>query len=238
MKEKFVSTLPPIFTSSKVPIYVLAPHPDDAVWSLGGLLRQLADMNYAITAITVFSHSAFAYDRLMAPAEATAIRKAENIVALDHAGVRHNICLDFAEGVLRDKSLEQIFDTNYRPSPQLLQLIGERIQRLISPPGIVLAPSAFGEHIDHLLVREVAANLPGRVVYYEDLPYAARPLRRAEAENFLRQNRCQEQAVSVGNSFILEHLRLYDDYISQRRTHHIAQIKEYMEQKGVRLWVR
>jgi len=43
---------------------------------------------------------------------------------------------------------------------------------LASGPAVLVAPLGVGSHVDHVLVRDVAAATDAPVVYYADLPYA------------------------------------------------------------------
>ena len=218
--KKFENTLPKIFgqPTAERSIVVLSPHLDDAVWSLGGLLNELVRTGYRVEVITVFSQSTFVYDELISSEEATALRKSENILALRKVGVHREHCLDIPEGVLRDRALDSIFDAAYALPAHLAQIIGGRLEQLIPQNALVLAPSGFGEHMDHIALRDLVAELPYTVIYYEDMPYAARTTRVDGALSYLHSRGYRVRQLLVDRIVIDNHLERYKDYISQRKS--------------------
>ncbi len=214
----------------------MSPHLDDAVWSLGALLCQLA-MSYDVRVITVFSHSAFVYDELAPPAYATLLRKAENAIALKKTGVHDHSCLNFPEAVLRDKSLETIFDSDYQLPEYVQDLLINTLRQSIPDSAVVLAPSAFGDHVDHIAVRDSIGSLFKQVIYYEDMPYVTRPDRATAAQVFLHMKGVKELRLPLNKALIDLHIDRYNDYTSQRKQHHITEIRQYLLQKGYGLWV-
>jgi LmbE family N-acetylglucosaminyl deacetylase len=57
---------------------------------------------------------------------------------------------------------------------ELIEKILAQLKREIFPESKVIAPMGVGQHIDHLLVREVARRLPNQVSYYPDFPYSGK----------------------------------------------------------------
>lgn len=160
---------------------VLSPHADDAVWSLGGLLSLIAPQ---ICVITIYDGDP-PDDVTAAPASAwrgfrsAAVRRSEDAKAAGLLGLtkhslgepdaafRRNDCGEFLFAGLADvfPSYERL--KALRPPAWL-----DRLAALIEPDDIVLAPMAFGRHVDHYLTllaaREIAAD---RLVLYAEFPY-------------------------------------------------------------------
>ncbi|WP_432534797.1 PIG-L family deacetylase [Kineococcus arenarius] len=62
-----------------------------------------------------------------------------------------------------------------RADRHVVRRVTELVERLSAPgPTVLVAPLGVGGHVDHVLVRDVAARTGGDVLYYADLPYALR----------------------------------------------------------------
>ncbi|MCI2239731.1 PIG-L family deacetylase [Paenibacillus sp. TRM 82003] len=60
-----------------------------------------------------------------------------------------------------------------RPDRHVVRAVTELVERLVAQgPTVLVAPLGVGGHVDHVLVRDVAARTGGDVLYYADLPYA------------------------------------------------------------------
>lgn len=236
-KDTFVNKLQKTFGPPSNPIYILSSHLDDAVWSLGGLIDLLVKANYAVSIVTIFSRSPFIYGKLFPSEKGTKIRKAEDISALKKIGVNKYCYLDFPEALLRDKTHDQIFDKHYLPPRHLLQIIIKQLMDIIPDDALVLAPAAYGEHIDHIIVRLSSTHLPQTIIYYEDLPYASRAVRIADAQSFLCRLKRHEQRIPASDQCLTSHMKLYNSYLSQRKDRHVVEIYAHLRQKGYGLWV-
>ena len=219
-----------------IPIVILSPHLDDAAWSLGAILKQLSEAGHALYIINIFSISPAIYGRMITPAEATTVRVKEDRAVYKILGCKVTN-LDFPDGLLRDRSLEDVFDARYVAPSYLSDAIARSVQEHITPDAIVLAPSGFGMHIDHLTTRRVAERLTNKVIFYEDFPYATRTVRIAEALNFLQGRGLTEFRFTVTREVIDEHIRIYNLYTSQRADHHVEQIRTYLLAHGFGLWM-
>ncbi len=208
----------------KQALFVLSPHLDDAIWSLGAILKTLSTAGHEVVVITVFSDTT-----------QTAVRKAEDEGALKEAGCefRH---LDFPDAILDGRPAEAVFNESFSPPQAAVEQIVAAVTKLVPPDAVMLAPGGFGVHVDHLTTRAVAASLPNKVFYYEDLPYAARAVRLAAAHNFFTSHNLSRQALQTPAEMISEHLRLYSLYASQRQDHHVEQIKTYLASHGFGIW--
>lgn len=210
--------------SAGQPVYVLSPHLDDAVWSLGAVLQALSTTGHAITVVTVFSTTT-----------QTAVRKKEDMAALDAIGCK-SVRLDFSDAILDGRSLQEVFNETYVPAKDDVAAIASSVQQTTPQDAVVLAPSGFGAHVDHLATRAVAAKLAARVVYYEDLPYAARDVRLAPAQTFFSSLGLWRHAFATTPTLVQEQIRLYELYTSQRQDHHVQQISSYLHKAGFGLW--
>lgn len=164
------------------PRVVVSPHPDDAVWSLGGRLAKWVAAQEPVTVITVFDGAG-----RVDPAEpwrAVAeprVRRAEDEDALACLGVRR-ISLGLADAALRTTGSQYRYTHPRRlfgaPSPQdadLAEVLAARLRPWCAAAAEVHAPLAAGHHVDHVLVREAVARLkPARTVWYEEFPYPLR----------------------------------------------------------------
>jgi hypothetical protein len=134
---------------------ILSPHQDDAVLSLWHLLAGPGD----VTVLNVFGGSPNGHrgdgwwDRLTGAddsVERVRERHAEDRAALALAG-------------------------QYRHADQPLEPIVDAIEAAVPDDALLLAPAAFDDHRDHLLVRDAALELRRRgkrVALYADVPHA------------------------------------------------------------------
>jgi LmbE family N-acetylglucosaminyl deacetylase len=220
-------------------VYILSPHIDDAIWSLGSLILELVSRGIEVNVITIFSTSSYANGELLKPTVATKIRKAEDSRALKLAGVNQSIYLDYDEAVVRGVSLNRIVDKLHVPSVEMVNSIREDISRIVQSNLVLLVPGGFGYNIDHLVVRQAAEGVKiDRVYYYEELPYAARDVRVASALNFLRSIGYTRIKSPVDQNLINEHTKLYNVYKSQIKPTHIEQIEKYLLKDGFGIWIR
>ncbi|MFN9084264.1 MAG: PIG-L deacetylase family protein [Acidobacteriota bacterium] len=133
----------------------MSPHLDDGVLSCASLLGRAARPVIA----TFFSEGDELY----------AARRAEDREACRRLGAE---CRQLG---LRDDRVRNFREIVRAPTP-----VTKRSQRALAAllaelnPELVLAPLGVGHHVDHREVREAATALvePGRLLYYEDRPYA------------------------------------------------------------------
>ncbi|PWR21980.1 PIG-L family deacetylase [Zavarzinia compransoris] len=161
-------------------LLVLAPHPDDAAFSVGGLVRAWRGPK---TVLTVFGRSNFTRAGGFTAAEPVShCRRQEDEAYCRRVGASLD-ALDLPEASLRR-------------APDWAAIFGRQPERygacdraardaldarlgavLATPPDLVLVPAALGDHADHLLVRDAALaglrETGACFAFYEDLPYAA-----------------------------------------------------------------
>jgi hypothetical protein len=179
-------------------VVVLSPHLDDAIFSCGALLGQLAE-GHRVVVVSVFTEAggppfSVAARRALrelgvggAP-ELFGRRRAEDLAVLEELGVEA-VHLGFADALFRVSGRGRPAYRTFRFDAArgrvarcdagLADEVGARFGRIARGCGarVVLAPLGVGRHVDHLIGRRAAgvAGLP--VVYYSDFPYSltARP---------------------------------------------------------------
>lgn len=208
----------------KEALFVLSPHLDDAMWSLGAVLSRLAAAGHEVVVITVFSETT-----------QTSIRKAEDTGALKEAGCqfRH---LDFSDAILDGRALEAVFDESFVPLAEAVDQIASAVKKIVPTSAAILAPGGFGGHVDHLATRAVAEKLPGKVCLYEDLPYAAKGARLSNALDFCKSHNLKRHALETTPEMIEEHIRFYNLYASQRKDGHVNHIRAHLTRLGFGVW--
>jgi len=133
-----------------------SPHPDDLVYSA---FSALIDPSNKKVAVTVFNLSRFTKWGLGSPRLISAFRKLEDRLAFTLLGIK-SFHLD-------------------QPDTSLVE--SKRFPlKLLYRPNIIYSPLGVGSHPDHLMTRGLAVHvwleakrIP-RLLFYEDLPYAAR----------------------------------------------------------------
>jgi len=137
----------------------VSPHPDDAVFSAGGLIALSARAGMRVAVVTVFSGG---------PDEE--VRAREDRAAIAGLGAER-VDLGLPDVVARRPGA--------RRPPSLLAvdraLIAEVTSRLAGLGDEVVGPLGVANHADHQAVFAACAALPGRVAFYEDVPYALAP---------------------------------------------------------------
>ncbi|MFC5719506.1 PIG-L deacetylase family protein [Streptomyces gamaensis] len=167
---------------------VISPHPDDAVWSLGGRLARWSAEGLRPTVVTVFAGTPG--ERRPAPAGGPeewrdvadpAVRRAEDLAALAELGAAR-VALGFTDAALRSGSggyrytrPRALFGPPHPADRQVLADVRAALEPLCAAAASVHVPLAAGGHVDHRLVRAaVAALVPEGTVWYEDFPYRLR----------------------------------------------------------------
>ena len=166
-------------------ILTLSPHLDDAVFSVGPLLAELA-ANTRIVVATAFTKSvadpegfalACQLDKgLPASVDYMEIRRKEDSESLIILGVE-GVHGPFAEAPHRGyQTVKDLFGP-ILPTDEVGAGLREWLVGLTDSfkPDVILLPFGIGSHIDHQWVRMVAeASIPNRfpLVFFKDQPYA------------------------------------------------------------------
>ncbi|NLE43640.1 MAG: PIG-L family deacetylase [Chloroflexi bacterium] len=178
-----------VATHSYDHIYV-SPHLDDVVLSCGGRIWRQTQMGERVLVVTVFAGgprpelrlSPFArqlHARWEESGDAAAARRLEDLQAMTTLGAQavhwpYTDCIyrQISSGEYPYASEESLWGPIH---PEEEALVAEIRERLTSLPHLqwsaVYAPLGAGNHVDHQIVRQAVENL-GRVLFYEDYPYA------------------------------------------------------------------
>lgn len=159
-------------------LIILSPHRDDAVFSLGLSLLKWSRLPVKLKIVNFFTVSTYGPRAVStAVGSVTAVRQREDHQVLRSIDRRIQIrSLDLLDAPLR---LGITSDSVCKPQLSAAQSTGQcelltlRVRRYFHE-GLVLAPLALGDHIDHLAVKgaAIAASYPQKLAFYEDLPYA------------------------------------------------------------------
>ncbi len=170
----------------------ISPHFDDAALSCGGAIARHIARHQRVLVVTACSatppagHSFSPFAQAMhttwnlAPDQVVAERQREDVAALDCLGA-DGYLLNFLDAVYRlperYASNDALFGAVAPDDPlraELYDALRQITQRL--PMAMVYAPLGVGNHVDHQLTHDLAAELAREGVimaFYEDFPYAA-----------------------------------------------------------------
>ncbi len=163
----------------------ISPHLDDAVFSAGATLARLADANWQVEIVTVFTASvpdpagfalACQLDKGLGPeVDYMALRRAEDAEAVRRLGLgRPPVHLPFREAPHRGyDSAPALFAGPRHGDAAIVEEVRAALAPLLEGAQLVLAPAGLGGHVDHLQVLAALAPL-ARPVLWHDQPYALR----------------------------------------------------------------
>ncbi|MFY9806447.1 MAG: PIG-L family deacetylase [Pseudonocardiaceae bacterium] len=161
---------------------VISPHPDDAVWSCGGVLGRWADRGDQITVVTVFDGDPPA----QIPASTTAAaRRREDAEALATWPVQR-LSLGLPEATHRGgggcyPGLMSRRRGIHPADRQTVDVVAASIVPLLASADAVLVPLAIRTHVDHVIVRAATEGAVGHsghrpnLTYYQEFPYLPAP---------------------------------------------------------------
>lgn len=172
----------------------LSPHLDDAAYSAGALIFQQTRAGERVVVVTVCAGdpprdealSPFGrglHERWQTPAEAVAVRRAEDRAALSVLGAEA-VYLSLPDCIYRTDPAtgQHLYDTEeslfgpLSPAEEpLVQELAETLRARLAGIGEarVYAPLGIGRHVDHQLTRRAAERLDVSLRYFEDYPYAS-----------------------------------------------------------------
>jgi LmbE family N-acetylglucosaminyl deacetylase len=173
----------------------LSPHYDDIPLSAGATVRLLADRGLRLETLVVFGSEPDRDQPLSAFAEAMheqwgltaneviASRQAEETAAAAVLGAQTRV-LRFRDAIYRGDyylSDEDLFGSPATEEASLPAAIAASLGLSGSPDGTtrIYAPLGVGKHVDHQIVHQAGRALASRgwdVWFYEDIPYALKPM--------------------------------------------------------------
>jgi LmbE family N-acetylglucosaminyl deacetylase len=167
-------------------LLILSPHPDDAVWSLGGALPHWQKEG-EVAVVSCFDGDAApaALAQLARPEHrwrrfgSAALRRQEDAAALALLGCPlHSLGLnDAATRLDLDAQFEcpdaaaLFLAPDYPSWPRPPVGMHAQLQALLRPSDTLIAPLALGRHVDHCLVHRLARESGVPVRYYAEFPY-------------------------------------------------------------------
>jgi LmbE family N-acetylglucosaminyl deacetylase len=180
-------------------IVVLSPHPDDAVWSLGGVISALQSRNDVVI-VTLFDGDPPSESLARSRSRSErwrmfgdmAVRRDEDAKAARRLGcsLLSVGCLDAAmrlkpDGTFERPTLDALLQ-RLEPGSEaaLLHRLEQRLRELILPSDRILAPLGFGGHVDHQITHALARRLRRTAGYYAEFPYYL-PEREADLASFI-----------------------------------------------------
>ncbi len=173
----------------------LSPHYDDIPLSAGATVRLLADHGRAPETLVVFgsepdrAHPLSAFAEAMhagwglSANEVIASRQAEEAAAAAVLGAQTRV-LPFRDAIYRGDyylSNDDLFGSPAAEVASLPAAIAASLDLAGSPDATtrIYAPLGVGRHVDHQIVHLAGQELAGRgwdVWFYEDIPYALKPM--------------------------------------------------------------
>jgi LmbE family N-acetylglucosaminyl deacetylase len=180
-----------MFTQNTKKIF-LSPHLDDAVYSCGGIIKELINQGVLVEVWSIFtadppegSLSPFAlslHSRWKEKANPTWIRREEDKHALELLGgtYRH---LYYPDCIYRRnpatnepiiKKDEDLFSADYVVETDLLANLANDLKSHLPSDAEIISPLGMGGHVDHRLTRMAAEKLGRPLWFYADYPYAAK----------------------------------------------------------------
>ena len=229
---------------------ILSPHHDDAAFSLSIALFCWSKLRVELTVVNFFTQSEYAPHALSTRVSTTsALRQREDHLALRSIDPRIQVkSLDLLDAPLR---FGIPVDATSRPYIAALQssaeidAVAERVRKYFSR-GLVLAPLALGDHVDHLAVKRAALvnSKHHKLGFYEDLPYATWTsssslcLRVRETEQHTRVS--LRPVIIRSHGFTAAHKRqIITKYHSQINSDTVTAIAKYASKcgGGERLWI-
>ena len=187
-------------------VYIISPHFDDAMLSCGGLILQIrSKCNLKIINIFTKAHkgpytlSAKRFLKISGSfKDATVLFKSRNMEdksVFTQLGIK-TINLGFEDSLFRRKTKSKFFgkilpEMNHiyptyrwhvlgdiKNEENLFNGIRKKLAKFAKKDEIAIVPSGIGNHVDHLIARELCEKLFKNLVFYSDFPYSLRDIKK------------------------------------------------------------
>ena len=145
-----------------IEIYIIEPHHDDAVYSLGGML-QTEIFQRRSKLITVFSDSEICNPKFRSKISKKLIRKKETQLAANQLKMKW-IPLEIEDGNLSEAGIDE---------KGLYQEISTKINKIVKNEDIVFLPVGFGANPHHRIVGQLRKNFAHHILYEDTTPVPA-----------------------------------------------------------------
>jgi len=176
----------------------LSPHPDDAVFSCGGMIHRQVETGSRVVVVTFCTgdppsgplsdfaqtlHERWSPEAHTLGAEMVATRRREDLAALDALGAQA-VHLDLPDCIYRlnpatgwplYSNQAAIFGSLHPSELTLIRRTATKLSTLLHGFGRhhLYVPLGVGQHVDHQLARRAAEVAGGVYAYFEDFPYIA-----------------------------------------------------------------
>ena len=184
--------------SSAITHIYLSPHPDDAVFSCGGMIHRQAESGGRVVVVTFCTgdppggplsdfaqelHERWHPQSRPLAGEMVATRRREDVAAIDALGAQA-VHLDLPDCIYRLNpatglplyaSQAAIFGSLHPSELTLIRRTATKLSTLLHGFGRhhLYVPLGIGQHVDHQLARRAAEVSGGVYAYFEDYPYIA-----------------------------------------------------------------
>ena len=201
--------------ANMVELMIIVPHPDDEVFSTGGILSKMADADKPTATLTLTKGGSGRTLGLCEPEELPALREKELNASLDVLGVTYRHILDFPDGSLKDV-----------PEAKIVPEISTRIDALEPRVIVTFPPNGSNGHFDHVTTHqlvmkalEASKHSIQRLYYFaSDKPYGGAPRNNfLPPEEVAAQQLAPTHYIPVGDS-IENKLRAMGQYETQSRS--------------------
>lgn len=229
---------------------ILSPHRDDAAFSLSLALSCWSKLRLKVTIVNFFTISNYAPHAVSTRAlPISALRTREDYSVLLSINRRIRIeAFDLLDAPLRfgiEVNAIALAETAALQSTSEINVLAQRLRKYFTR-GLVLAPLALGDHVDHLAVHRaaLASSVDHKLGFYEDLPYATWTPKSVLCEKLCRAEESTnvdlKGAVIRSHKFTVAHKRqLIKKYQSQISPDEASAIANYAWNYGggERIWI-
>ncbi|GAA0772404.1 hypothetical protein GCM10008908_18590 [Clostridium subterminale] len=215
---------------------IISPHLDDAALSVGGLLLNDIDKNNKV--LTIFNTAWTALDNIYDYNKITELNLREELEVMKGLNCKHKF-LNLPEALLRgyetwNDSIDMEKDTCI--INKLTKIIADEVDGFSS----IYFPLAIGEHVDHLLLFNVAMKLINseknifnsvEVFFYEDLPYCTYEPITSRIEKVKKLINIEPYESCISN-VIEEKCKLIYTYKSQITENDVIRVRSYSQKEN------
>ena len=182
--NKFYNPTPDPSNGYRSHVAVISPHPDDAIFSMGGTIRTILDDRCHVDIINCFSFSAYSL-KLPRCNNGVCVTQSrmneESRARLQFPGMRPSLYfLHLIDAPLRRPGQSSVFRDEPLSSAdrEVATSLSALFHPFLAQCDTVFVPLSIGNHVDHQIAR-LAAELSVksntvRLFYYEDQPYMAK----------------------------------------------------------------
>lgn len=221
---------------------IVSPHPDDAIFSLGGFI--LNNSLFRLTVLNVFTVSRYTAAAVADPQQVTATRLLEESEASGRLNFLSLIC-EFPDASLRAQYADEVDYLSLEADPQndeLWEAVEATVEDVIKHGhyALLFFPLALGHQMDHRMLFEIGKNLFYQglpVLFYEDAGYDAACqedlIDEYVAQSGLNVSRLRFEYIDPEAK--LEYVKLYRTQVDENI---LANIAATARQRGETIWAK